>query len=501
MSPTVQSIKPNLAVLLPTPEVEMVRRRGPLRPGALVPARARVGQRGFSGAFQFIDAALLSALALVAAEAAAEGPLVQAELAALGPFVVAAIASIWALRGFGGYEFGPRGGLGRHLGRIAAAFLTGVVPGVLSLSLFGAWDAFPAVLIWTAACFAGVSALHVAGWEVARRWRRSGKMRPNLVFVGATPNARRLIEQALASREVSVLGVFDDRLERAPAAINGVPVLGDTAALLGHRVLPCVDRVVITVSASAETRVRQLIDRLSVLPNEITLFIDVEGGERAAQTLSRVTGASPAFWTGDQSRAFNKRVQDLVLASIGLVFAAPLLLLVALAVRLDSPGPVLFRQRRHGFNNEEIIVYKFRSMRHDACDPAARRQVVDGDDRVTRVGRFIRRTSLDELPQLFNVLKGEMSIVGPRPHPVGMLTGEEETSRLVAEYAHRHRLKPGVTGWAQINGSRGPVHTPEEVRRRVALDVEYIERQSLWLDLYIVLMTLPRLLGDNDAVR
>ena len=106
-------------------------------------------------------------------------------------------------------------------------------------------------------------------------------------------------------------------------------------------------------------------------------------------------------------------------------------------------------------------------MRQEVSDPTARRQVVDGDERVTRVGRFIRRTSLDELPQLFNVLKGEMSIVGPRPHPVGMLTGEEETSRLVAEYAHRHRLKPGVTGWAQINGSRGPVHTPEEVRRRV----------------------------------
>src|SRR3712207_1054393 len=177
------------------------------------------------------------------------------------------------------------------------------------------------------------------------------------------------------------------------------------------------------------------------------------------------------------------------------------MLVVALAVKLDSPGPVLFRQRRHGFNNEEITVYKFRSMRHDAADPTARRQVVDGDERVTRVGRLIRRTSLDELPQLFNVLKGEMSIVGPRPHPVGMLTGETETARLVAEYAHRHRLKPGVTGWAQINGSRGPVHTPEDVRRRVQLDIEYIERQSLWLDLYIVIMTLPRLLGDRHAVR
>ena len=194
-------------------------------------------------------------------------------------------------------------------------------------------------------------------------------------------------------------------------------------------------------------------------------------------------------------------MQDLVIASIALVLAAPLLLAVAIAVKLDSPGPVLFRQRRHGFNNEVITVWKFRSMRHEAADATAQRQVTADDDRVTRVGRFIRRTSLDELPQLLNVLRGEMSIVGPRPHAIGMRTGQADASRLVAEYAWRHRIKPGITGWAQINGSRGPVHTAADVRRRVMLDIEYIERQSLRLDLWIILMTLPCLLGDRLAVR
>ncbi|MDO8411416.1 MAG: sugar transferase, partial [Phenylobacterium sp.] len=165
------------------------------------------------------------------------------------------------------------------------------------------------------------------------------------------------------------------------------------------------------------------------------------------------------------------------------------------------PGPILFRQRRQGFNNEEIVVWKFRSMRHDLADARARQQVQADDVRVTRVGRFIRRTSLDELPQIFNVLAGEMSLVGPRPHAIGMMTGDVESARLVAEYAHRHRMKPGMTGWAAIHGSRGPVDTPADVRRRIQLDIEYIERQSIWLDLCIIALTIPCLLGDRQGVR
>ena len=147
------------------------------------------------------------------------------------------------------------------------------------------------------------------------------------------------------------------------------------------------------------------------------------------------------------------------------------------------------------------MVWKFRSMRQESADATASRQVTADDDRVTRVGRFIRNTSLDELPQLLNVLTGEMSLVGPRPHAIGMKTGQTESARLVAEYAHRHRIKPGMTGWAAVNGSRGPLHSAQDVRRRVQLDVDYIERQSLWLDLWIMAITVPVLLGDRAAVR
>jgi lipopolysaccharide/colanic/teichoic acid biosynthesis glycosyltransferase len=162
---------------------------------------------------------------------------------------------------------------------------------------------------------------------------------------------------------------------------------------------------------------------------------------------------------------------------------------------------VFFRQRRHGMNNEEITVWKFRTMQHAAADARAERQVTASDARVTRVGRFLRSTSLDEIPQLLNVVRGEMSLVGPRPHAVGMKTGDVQSARLVDEYAHRHRIKPGMTGWAAVNGSRGPMHDSADVGRRVELDLEYIDRQSLWLDLQILLQTLPSVLGDRHAVR
>jgi exopolysaccharide biosynthesis polyprenyl glycosylphosphotransferase len=283
-----------------------------------------------------------------------------------------------------------------------------------------------------------------------------------------------------------------------------VKVLGDTTALLDHRVMPFVDRIVITVTARAQDRVRELIEILQVLPNEIVLFLDDAPEADRSAALMRIADAPLARVSGEpgnERRALVKRAQDMVVGVLALIAAAPIMLLTAIAIRLDSPGPIFFRQRRHGFNNEEILVWKFRSMRADATDPTASLQVRVDDERVTRVGRFIRRTSIDELPQILNVLKGEMSLVGPRPHAVGMKTGDMESARLVMEYAHRHRMKPGMTGWAAIKGSRGPVDTPELVRRRVALDVEYIERQSFWLDLYIMAMTIPCLLGDTQAPR
>jgi len=493
---------PQVGPPAPLPPAETARsdRRGPMRPLALTPNRTRLSGWMLGAVFRLADAGALALTALAAAWVAA-GAIAAASLA---PFVVGALVLVWSLSAMKAYAFARAEGLGRHLVRVAAGFglavlglellLAGFRPAAIAPRPFG---------LWFLASFLAIYALHGLWWAMVRHWRVNGRLTPNIVVVGATANAEQLIALALKSREAAVLGVFDDRARRIPPSVAGVPVLGDTEALLNHRIMPYVDRIVIAVPQNAQARVRQLIERLAVLPNEVMLFIDQGPAGRAA-ALSRIAEAPLAPVSGapsDERRALMKRAQDLVVGSLALAVALPLMAAIALAIKLDSPGPIFFRQRRHGFHNEEILVWKFRSMRHGSDRSGGAQQVRYDDERVTRVGRIIRRTSLDELPQLFNVLKGEMSLVGPRPHAVGMKTGKAESAKLVAEYAHRHRMKPGMTGWAAIHGSRGPVDTPELVRRRVALDIEYIERQSLMLDLAIMAMTIPCLLGDTKTVR
>ena len=198
-------------------------------------------------------------------------------------------------------------------------------------------------------------------------------------------------------------------------------------------------------------------------------------------------------------RCIVKTVEDRLLAALLLVVLAPWMLLIAATVKLTSPGPILFRQQRYGFNREVIEVLKFRTMHAFACDArdaSTVEQVTRQDPRVTPVGRFLRRSSLDELPQLFNVLRGEMSLVGPRPHAVAHDSYYES---LIDNYLQRHCVKPGITGWAQINGCRGPVSTVEDMRQRVAFDLEYIQRWSPLIDLWILVRTLSSLVGGKNA--
>jgi len=479
-------------------------RRGPLRPGKLISSRARVRGEAMSRTYRLADAVVTLGSAWVACGAASRAGVWNMPVNAVIPFLGTAVLLLAALRNFDAYLFGAREGFARHLLRVSGSFF---VAG-LALATGAAAGLFPLVqsqmaALWFGAIFTVMIGLHLAWWTVTRAMRRSGRLTPNIVIVGATANAERLIAKAIESREIAILGIFDDRLDRAPDEILGVPVLGDTDALMNHRIMPYVDRVVITVSSMAQTRVNALAAKLGALPNDVTLMVDV-GPDESQSALSRLLNAPLAQMSGvrsDERRVFAKRVQDLVVGVTALVLSLPIIAAVAMAIRLETPGPILFRQRRHGFNNEDIVVWKFRSMHHAQRDDKAERQIEPGDARVTRVGRFIRNTSLDELPQLFNVLAGEMSLVGPRPHAPGTKTGEVESARLVGEYAHRHRMKPGMTGWAAIKGSRGAMATPEQVRRRVALDIEYIERQSFWLDLYIMLMTLPCLLGDRQGAR
>ncbi len=335
---------------------------------------------------------------------------------------------------------------------------------------------------------------------------RKGHLSDNVVIVGATHAAARIVSRNVQERELNIVGYFDDRAGRSAATLMGdTPFLGGVDDLLAWDGLPDIDRIVVTVTSTAQARVRELIDRIRNLPQEIILVLDLDGFNPEQTSLARVVDAPAAYISGapkDMRRAAIKRVFDVCVATSALIVFALPMALIALLVRLDSAGPVFFRQKRHGFNNEIIRVWKFRTMRPDKrAEEGIIRQTTANDPRITRLGRFLRLTSLDELPQLLNVLKGEMSIVGPRPHAVGMTAGSIEVTRTVGDYAHRHRMKPGMTGWAQINGSRGPCHTPDEVRERVRLDMDYVKRASIWLDAGIVVMTIPRLLGDKQRCR
>jgi polysaccharide biosynthesis protein PslA len=479
--------------------------RGPLRPSTLRTVRARRARRLASHTFYGVDALAVAVLTIGTVLWTANGSLLDATVAQTGPFVVGAVLLPYLLASSGAYLLERRQRWAYQVAQVMAlASVSGLVVLGLVAVLRSPEPAARGALWWTVLAATGLAALHTLWFVLVRRWRRLHWLTPNIVLVGATAHAEQLINEAIARRHINVLGIFDDRLNRSPLTVLGVPVLGDTEALLTHRILPHLDEIVITVDPSATTRVRAIMARLAPLPNPVRMLVDQDEVTAKAAAVAHL-GDAPLAPVGrpidPDRKAVAKRAQDLLIGIPMLVLASPLLVLAALAVRLDSPGPIFFKQHRHGFNNEEILVWKFRTMRHDAADSRVERQVSAGDDRVTRVGRILRKTSVDELPQLLNVIRGEMALVGPRPHAIGMKTGEVQSAQLVAEYAHRHRIKPGLTGWAAVNGSRGPLQSPSDVKRRVALDVEYIERQTLWLDLKILALTGPRLLGDRSAVR
>ncbi|MGJ8562845.1 MAG: exopolysaccharide biosynthesis polyprenyl glycosylphosphotransferase [Alphaproteobacteria bacterium] len=364
----------------------------------------------------------------------------------------------------------------------------------------------PNALAWAGLlAAAGLFLLHSLYYLHIRRLHSVQALAPKIVMLGATESARRLIEANIRSGDLNILAIFDDRVSRAPAYIHGVPVVGKVQDLLAWKELPYIDRIVVTLPSMAAHRKQVLIEQVRLLPNRIAFLVDdFETMGHVNKRLTQIANISMQDLTGKPKSARHtamKRVMDILISGTALVLGAPVLALIALLIKLDSPGPALFKQVRHGFNNREFEVYKFRSLRVEHEDKQAASQVTAGDSRVTKIGRFIRKTSLDELPQLVNVLKGDMSLVGPRPHAIGMKTGNIESYKLVEDYAHRHKVKPGMTGWAQINGSRGPLHDAAGVARRVQLDVEYIERASVLFDLMIMVKTLPCLLGDSENIR
>jgi len=297
---------------------------------------------------------------------------------------------------------------------------------------------------------------------------------------------------------MNVVGFFDDReADRFPSNMQD-PVLGKMADIAAHVRAHGTKMIFISQPISAQPRIRKLLDELQDTTASVYFLPDIYVFDLMQARFDNV-GGMPVIaicespFTGINSMV--KRASDIVLALAIQVLLLPLMLLIALAVKLSSPGPVIFRQRRYGLYGEEIIVYKFRSMTVTDDGPVVV-QAKQNDTRVTRVGAFLRRSSLDELPQFINVLQGRMSIVGPRPHAVAH---NEQYRKLIKGYMLRHKVKPGITGWAQVNGMRGETETLDKMEARIHYDLDYLRKWSLWLDIWIILKTVQVVLKRENA--
>ncbi|WP_126174404.1 exopolysaccharide biosynthesis polyprenyl glycosylphosphotransferase [Altericroceibacterium xinjiangense] len=329
----------------------------------------------------------------------------------------------------------------------------------------------------------------------------AGLAQRRAVVAGGGEHAVRLIRglAARANSDVHICGIFDDRDDvRSPLQVLGVPKIGGYDELIEFVRQSEIDMVIISLPLEAEERINWLLNSFKVLPVEVRLSAFSQNYAFAPRSRDPLIPAIRGTFAAE--RRLVKRAFDVIGAAMALCVLWPVMVVAAIAIRLETRGPVFFRQKRHGYNDRIINVLKFRSMYVEAMDPTARRVVTRNDPRVTRVGRFLRRSSIDELPQLFNVLSGQLSLVGPRPHAVDALSSRQERfSTIVDGYSARHRLPPGITGWAQIHGLRGEIDVADKLHARFEHDLYYIENWSIWLDLMILLRTPLSLLQNRTA--
>lgn len=333
----------------------------------------------------------------------------------------------------------------------------------------------------------------LVGYYVIRFMAKKKIFARNIIIVGSDKRAEMLIEKIENEypKLNNIVGVFDDRIERTGPDVCGYPVLGNLDQLRRYIRNNKIDDVIITLPWSADNRLYEIARKLRELPVHIYLSSDLVGfripykpstNHFVGIPMIEVVKTPFSDWM-----IFIKKIEDIVFSIMALTIFGPIMLIIAAVIWLESPGPVIFRQQRYGFNNKIFEIYKFRSMTHNLETEEKTKQAVKNDPRVTRVGKFIRKTSLDELPQIFNVLNGSMSLVGPRPHAVDH---NEDYAKVIDGYFARHRVKPGITGWAQINGFRGITDTVDKMESRVKYDVYYAENWSLFFDLQILIGTI-----------
>ena len=352
------------------------------------------------------------------------------------------------------------------------------------------WDIpLPVLVLWFAAGSGGIVGLRLLLRDKVQVACHPGRFTKRVALVGSAAETQQLsafLERPEQRQRYTVVGIFID-----DAMVDSEDDVFQNAASLPFVIGAMkVDMVIAAPPWADRVAMSRMCERLRAVPANVHLLTEIadinpvplaKNRQFAGRITVELWNLPLATW-----RAGLKRVEDVTIGVAILAILAPMMAFVALLIRLESPGPVIFRQMRYGFANRPIRVTKFRTMRHDLGDAAGAWATVRNDPRVTRVGKLLRRTSLDELPQLFDVLRGDMSLVGPRAHPIEMRVDGMYYADAVASYAMRHLVKPGITGLAQINGSRGHVDTRLKAERRVNLDLEYIETWSLGLDLWIL---------------
>lgn len=360
------------------------------------------------------------------------------------------------------------------------------------------------LIIWSATSAAGLCAARLIAAGIAERLIKGGVLTKTTAIVGASELGAELATHLVQGRSgTCLLGVFDQRRSGRRSALPGNIVMYDLSDLEKLLRRGWVDEVVIAIPPLAFTRILELAQRFHPFP--VTVRVVAPRGYQNFRALdSAQYGQIVTFRVMDKPldeiAVVIKWLEDKIIGALCFLIALPLMVFIAGAIKLDSRGPVFFKQKRLGANNLSFDLFKFRSMYAEQADLLGQQLTRNGDPRVTRVGRILRRTSIDELPQLINVLRGEMSLVGPRPHAVAASAGGVVYARAVNEYPIRHRVKPGITGWAQVNGWRGETTRIEQIQRRVEHDLYYIENWSVSFDFIILFRTIFAVLSSQNAV-
>ncbi len=418
---------------------------------------------------------------------------------------IGAAAASLVLRRRGGYTLRNLGQLSESLVQLILPLLAGGVAVIVSLFLLRGDElpsrAWPFMFVASGSVLLGAHRITLR--QLVRRWRQNGRMMQHVAIVGVNEFSATFIERLAAERDSYVVtGIYEDRASRIPPHLRHFPIRGGVDALLKASRDERIDMIVVAMPLTAVDRINDILEQLSSLVVDLFLTVDIaglrfEGGQFAA------IGPNPVIGVGERPikdwQAVKKAAFDRLIGGAALLCVAPLLLLVALLIKLDSPGPVLFRQPRVGFDNRMFSIFKFRTMHTNMTDLLADKQTTRDDPRITRLGHYLRRYSVDELPQLLNVLQGDMSLVGPRPHAPNTKAADKLFADVVRQYAVRHRVKPGITGWAQVNGWRGETKTEDQLRNRVRFDLDYIQNWSVGLDLKILWLTVMREIRSKTA--